>query len=214
MTSSKERALDLSESTIEAEKGKVIVRSSYFMKNKKKEDNQDDKSEINGAANDRSHRSIQENDCDSMSDARDETVAAVVKTAIVRSSYFQHKPSAGNGWYINSFNLFIKDDAPDDTINSFLVPLGDTEQSKENKRVIVRSSYFQHKRSAGTKENENCQDNSHVAAELQHTSPKASSENDCCEVRLKKRKVTFIDTAQTVSCFSIDVSLPFIFTSF
>nr|XP_009604428.1 exonuclease 1 isoform X1 [Nicotiana tomentosiformis]XP_033512784.1 exonuclease 1 isoform X1 [Nicotiana tomentosiformis] len=172
MTSSKERALDLSESTIEAEKGKVIVRSSYFMKNKKKEDNQDDKSEINGAANDRSHRSIQENDCDSMSDARDETVAAVVKNTIVRSSYFQHKPSAGNG---------------------------DTEQSKENKRVIVRSSYFQHKRSAGTKENENCQDNSHVPAELQHTSPKASSGNDCCEVRLKKRKVTFIDTAQTES---------------
>lgn len=184
------------------------------MKNKKKEDNQDDKSEINGAANDRSHRSIQENDCDSMSDARDETVAAVVKNTIVRSSYFQHKPSSGNGWYINSYNLLIKDDAPDD--NKFIFgSSGDTEQKeKENKRVIVRSSYFQHKRSAGTKENENCQDNSHVAAELQHTSPKASSENDCCEVRLKKRKVTFIDTAQTVSCFSIDVSLPFIFTSF
>ncbi|XP_019250467.1 PREDICTED: exonuclease 1 isoform X2 [Nicotiana attenuata] len=173
MTSSKERALDLSKSTIQAEKGKVIVRSSYFLKNKKKEDNQDDKSEINGAANDKSHRSIQENDCDPMSDARDETVAAVVENAIVRSSYFQHKPSAENG---------------------------DTEQKeKENKRVIVRSSYFQHKRSAGTKENENCQDNSHVAAELQHTSPKASPGNDCCEVRLKKRKVTFIDTAQTES---------------
>lgn len=83
------------------------------------------------------------------------------------------------------------------TINSFLVPAGDTEQ-KENKRVIVRSSYFQKNLA-----NENSQGNLDDAAELEHTNPKASSGDDCSERRLKKRKVTFIDTVQTVSCFSI-----------
>lgn len=145
----------------------MIVRSSYFLKNNKKEDIQDDKSEINEAANDKSCCSIRGNDYDSMSDAMNGAVVAAVKSAIPQSSYFQPKPSAQN------------------------VPAGDTEQ-KENKRVIVRSSYFQKNLA-----NENSQGNLDVAAELEHTNPKASSGDDCFERRLKKRKVTFIDTVQT-----------------
>ncbi|KAM3361947.1 exonuclease 1 isoform X1 [Capsicum galapagoense] len=168
ITLSKERSLDLSESKTRAPKKNVIVRSSYFLKNTKKEDIQDDKSEINEAANDKSHSSIRENDYDSMSDARNGAVIAAVKNANPRSSYFQHKPSARN------------------------VPAGETEQ-KENKRVIVRSSYFQKNLA-----NDNSQGNLDVAAELEHTNPKASLGDDCSERRLKKRKVTFIDTVQTV----------------
>lgn len=167
ITLSKEHALDLSESKTRAVTKKVIVRSSYFLKNNKKEDIQDDKSEINEAANDKSCCSIRGNDYDSMSDAMNGAVVAAVKSAIPQSSYFQPKPSAQN------------------------VPAGDTEQ-KENKRVIVRSSYFQKNLA-----NENSQGNLDVAAELEHTNPKASSGDDCFERRLKKRKVTFIDTVQT-----------------
>ncbi|KAK4361267.1 hypothetical protein RND71_020219 [Anisodus tanguticus] len=161
ITLSKEHALDLSESKTRAAKQKMTVRSSYFLKKNKKEDIQDDKSETNEAANDKSRSSIQENDCVSMSDARNGAVIAAVKNAIPRSSYFQYKPSAGN------------------------------EREREKKRVIVRSPYFQKNLA-----NENSQGNSDVA-ELEHSNPKASSENDYSERRLKKRKVTFIDTVQT-----------------
>ncbi|MCD7460153.1 hypothetical protein HAX54_042962 [Datura stramonium] len=182
ITSSKERALDLSESKTQAAKKKVIVRSSYFLKNNKKEDIQDDKSEINEAAGDKSCSSIQDNDYDSKADARNGAVIAAVKNAIPRSFYFQHKPSAPN------------------------VPAGDTEQKeKENKRVIVRSSYFKKNLAK-----ENSQGNLDVAAELEHTNPKASSGDDCSERRLKKRKVTFIDTVQTenasAECLEADTS--------
>ncbi|KAJ8549402.1 hypothetical protein K7X08_033109 [Anisodus acutangulus] len=161
ITLSKEHALDLSESKTRAAKQKMTVRSSYFLKKNKKEDIQDDKSETNEAANDKSRSSIRENDCVSMSDARNGSVIAAVKNAIPQSSYFQYKPSAGNG------------------------------QKRKRKRVIVRSPYFQKNLA-----NENSQGNSDVA-ELEHSNPKASSENDYSERRLKKRKVTFIDTVQT-----------------
>ncbi|KAL3376974.1 hypothetical protein AABB24_003412 [Solanum stoloniferum] len=164
ITLHKEHALDLSENKIRATKKKVIVRSSYFLKNNKKEDIQDDKSEINVVANDKSHSSIRENDYDSISDGMNGAVVAAVKNAISQSSYFQSKPSARNG---------------------------DTEQ-KENKRAMVRSSYFQKNLA-----NENSQRNLDVAAEMEHTNPKSSSGDDCSERRLKKRKVTFIDTVQT-----------------
>ncbi|XP_049371358.1 exonuclease 1 [Solanum verrucosum] len=167
ITLHKEHALDLSENKIRATKKKVIVRSSYFLKNNKKEDIQDDKSEINVVANDKSHSSIRENDYDSISDGMNGAVVAAVKNAISQSSYFQSKPSARN------------------------VPAGDTEQ-KENKRAMVRSSYFQKNLA-----NENSQGNLDVAAEMEHTNPKSSSGDDCSERRLKKRKVTFIDTVQT-----------------
>ncbi|KAL3376975.1 hypothetical protein AABB24_003412 [Solanum stoloniferum] len=167
ITLHKEHALDLSENKIRATKKKVIVRSSYFLKNNKKEDIQDDKSEINVVANDKSHSSIRENDYDSISDGMNGAVVAAVKNAISQSSYFQSKPSARN------------------------VPAGDTEQ-KENKRAMVRSSYFQKNLA-----NENSQRNLDVAAEMEHTNPKSSSGDDCSERRLKKRKVTFIDTVQT-----------------
>lgn len=177
---SKEHAQDLSESKTRAAKKKVIVRSSYFLKNNKKEDIQDDKSEINEAANDKFRSSIRENDYDSMSDAMNGAMVAAVKNAIPQSSYFQSKPSARN------------------------VPAGDTEQ-KENKRVIVRSSYFQKNLA-----NENSQGNLDVAADLEHTNPKASSGDDWSARRLKKRKVTFIDTVQTenasAECLEADTS--------
>lgn len=180
ITLSKEHALDLSESKTRPAKKKVIVRSSYFLKNNRKEDIQDDTSEINEAANDKPRSSIRENDYDSMSDARNGEVIAAVKNAITRNSYFQHKPSAQN------------------------VPAGDTER-KENKRVIVRSSYFQKNLT-----NENSQGNLDVAAELENTNPKASSGDDCSERRSKKRKVTFIDTVQTenasAECLEADTS--------
>lgn len=108
ITLSKERSLDLSESKTRAPKKNVIVRSSYFLKNTKKEDIQDDKSEINEAANDKSHSSIRENDYDSMSDARNGAVIAAVKNANPRSSYFQHKPSARNGQYINGSSFLSR----------------------------------------------------------------------------------------------------------
>ncbi|KAJ8545371.1 hypothetical protein K7X08_017954 [Anisodus acutangulus] len=179
ITLSKEHAPDLSESKTRAANKKVIVRSSYFLKNNKKEDIQDDKSEINEATNEKSRSSVPENDCDSMSDARNGAVIAAVKNAIPRSSYFQHNPSAGNG---------------------------DIEQKeKEKKRVIVKSSYF--RKNLGK---ENSQGNSDVAAELEYTNPKASSGNDYSERRLKKRKVTFIDTVQTenasADCLEADTS--------
>ncbi|KAL3345029.1 hypothetical protein AABB24_024136 [Solanum stoloniferum] len=166
ITLHKEHALDISESKTRAAKEKVIVRSSYFLKNNK-EDFQDDKSETNEAANDKTRSSIRENDYDSISDVMNGAVVAAVKNAIPQSSYFQPKASARN------------------------VPAGDTEQ-KKNKRAIVRSSYFQKNLA-----NENSQGNLDVAAELEHTNPKASSGDDCPERRLKKRKVTFIDTVQT-----------------
>lgn len=117
----KEHALDLSENKIRATKKKVIVRSSYFLKNNKKEDIQDDKSEINVVANDKSHSSIRENDYDSISDGMNGAVVAAVKNAISQSSYFQSKPSARNGQYIHNSKLCIKDDASSEalTINSF-----------------------------------------------------------------------------------------------
>uniref|UniRef100_M1AB16 Exonuclease 1 n=1 Tax=Solanum tuberosum TaxID=4113 RepID=M1AB16_SOLTU len=177
ITLHKEHALDLSENKIRATKKKVIVRSSYFLKNNKKEDIQDDKSEINVVANDKSHSSIWENDYDSMPDAMNGAVVAAVKNAISQSSYFQSKPSARNG---------------------------DTEQ-KENKRAILRSSYFQKNLA-----NDNSQGNLDVAAEMEHTNPKSSSGDDCSERRLKKRKVTFIDTVQTDNasgeCLEADTS--------
>ncbi|KAH0696919.1 hypothetical protein KY290_014338 [Solanum tuberosum] len=180
ITLHKEHALDLSENKIRATKKKVIVRSSYFLKNNKKEDIQDDKSEINVVANDKSHSSIWENDYDSMPDAMNGAVVAAVKNAISQSSYFQSKPSARN------------------------VPAGDTEQ-KENKRAILRSSYFQKNLA-----NDNSQGNLDVAAEMEHTNPKSSSGDDCSERRLKKRKVTFIDTVQTDNasgeCLEADTS--------
>lgn len=143
------------------------------MKNNKKEDIQDDKSKINLVANDKSHSSIRENDYDSMSDAMDGAVVAAVKIAIPQSSFFQSNPSAQN------------------------VPAGDAEQ-KENKRGIVRSSYFQKNLA-----NESSQGNLDVAAEM-------ASGDDCSERRLKKRKVTFIDTVQTDNasdeCLEADTS--------
>nr|XP_025885131.1 exonuclease 1 isoform X2 [Solanum lycopersicum] len=170
ITLHKEHALDLSENKIRATKKKVIVRSSYFLKNNKKEDIQDDKSKINLVANDKSHSSIRENDYDSMSDAMDGAVVAAVKIAIPQSSFFQSNPSAQNG---------------------------DAEQ-KENKRGIVRSSYFQKNLA-----NESSQGNLDVAAEM-------ASGDDCSERRLKKRKVTFIDTVQTDNasdeCLEADTS--------
>ncbi|XP_069150572.1 exonuclease 1 isoform X4 [Solanum lycopersicum] len=173
ITLHKEHALDLSENKIRATKKKVIVRSSYFLKNNKKEDIQDDKSKINLVANDKSHSSIRENDYDSMSDAMDGAVVAAVKIAIPQSSFFQSNPSAQN------------------------VPAGDAEQ-KENKRGIVRSSYFQKNLA-----NESSQGNLDVAAEM-------ASGDDCSERRLKKRKVTFIDTVQTDNasdeCLEADTS--------
>ncbi|CAN4082143.1 unnamed protein product [Withania somnifera] len=181
ITLGKEYALDLSESKARAAKKKVIVRSSYFLKNNKKEDVQDDdKSVINEAANDKFCSIIQENDFDSMPDAMNGAVIAAVKNSITRNSYFQHKPSARN------------------------VLVGDTEL-KENKRVIVRSSYFQKNLA-----NENSQGNLDVAAELEQTNPKASSGDDCSERRSKKRKVTFIDTVQaenaSAECLEADTS--------
>ncbi|XP_055806470.1 exonuclease 1 [Solanum dulcamara] len=181
ITLSKEHALDLSESKTRAAKKKVIVRSSYFLKNnKKKEDIQDDKSEINEAAIDKSCSSIRENDYDSMSDAMNGAMVSAFKNATPQNSYFQLKPSARN------------------------VHAGDTEQ-KVNKRVIVRSSYFQKNLA-----NENSQGNLDAAAELEHTNPKASSGDDCTERRLKKKKVTFIDTLQmenaSAECFEADTS--------
>ncbi|XP_049383765.1 exonuclease 1 isoform X2 [Solanum stenotomum] len=177
ITLHKEHALDLSENKIQATKKKVIVRSSYFLKNNKKEDIQDDKSEINVVANDKSHSSIRENDYDSISDGMNGAVVAAVKNAISQSSYFQSKPSARNG---------------------------DTEQ-KENKRAMIRSSYFQKNLA-----NENSQGNLDVAPEMEHTNPKSSSGDDCSERRLKKRKVTFIDTVQTDNasgeCLEADTS--------
>lgn len=97
------------------------MRSSYFLKNNKKEDIQDDKSKINLVANDKSHSSIRENDYDSMSDAMDGAVVAAVKIAIPQSSFFQSNPSAQNGQYIRISKLFIKDDVSSEalTINSF-----------------------------------------------------------------------------------------------
>ncbi|XP_015063835.1 exonuclease 1 [Solanum pennellii] len=173
ITLHKEHALDLSENKIRATKKKVIVRSSYFLKNNKKEDIQDDKSEINVVANDKSHSSIRENDYDSMSDAMNGAVVAAVKIAIPQSSFFLSNLSAQN------------------------VPGGDAEQ-KENKRGIVRSSYFQKNLA-----NENSQGNLDVAAEM-------ASGDDCSERRLKKRKVTFIDTVQTDNasdeCLEADTS--------
>ncbi|XP_059289775.1 exonuclease 1 isoform X3 [Lycium ferocissimum] len=182
ITLSNECALDLSESKTRAAKNKVIVRSSYFLKNNKKEDFQDDKRERNEAANDKSRSSMRENDFDSMADARNGAVLAAVKNAVPRSSYFQHKPSAES------------------------VPAGDTEEKeKEKKRVIVRSSYFQKNLA-----NENSHGNSDVAVELEHTYPRDSSGNDCSERGLKKRKVTFIDTVQTenasADCLEADTS--------
>lgn len=112
---SKEHALDLSESKTRAAKKKVIVRSSYFLKNnKKKEDIQDDKSEINEAANDKSCSSIREYDYDSMSDVMNGAIVSAFKNAIPQNSYFQLKPSARNGQYINNSKLFIKDDGSSD----------------------------------------------------------------------------------------------------
>ncbi|TMW89297.1 hypothetical protein EJD97_017394 [Solanum chilense] len=173
ITLHKEHALDLSENKIRATTKKVIVRSSYFLKNNKKEDIQDDKSEINVVANDKSHSSIRENDYNSMSDAMNGAVVAAIKIAIPQSSFFQSNPSAQN------------------------VPAGDAEQ-KENKRGIVRSSYFQKNLA-----NENSQGNLDVAAEM-------ASGDDCSERRLKKRKVTFIDTVQTDNasdeCLEADTS--------
>lgn len=126
---------------VRGEDGKVIVRSSYFLKKSTQVDNQFKENHVDDAASEKCGK-----------------VRGEDGKVIVQSSYFLKKSTQVN----NQFKDNIVDDAAIEkcgtSLSSFAYRSGSDDCEKKmkvvNKNIITRSCYFQHKPSKGSAQSE------------------------------------------------------------
>uniref|UniRef100_A0A5B7CBH9 Exonuclease 1 n=1 Tax=Davidia involucrata TaxID=16924 RepID=A0A5B7CBH9_DAVIN len=150
-----------------------------------------------------------ERECKSASDAGEGKMRTENIKVTVRSSYFQHKSVKENDLENKNEKLLVKDDVATDTCENTIPEracksasdAGDGKIRIQNKKVIVRSSYFQHK---SVKENDHDKENGKLKVKddittntCENTIPESASFCDnYFKGTIMKRKVSPVDSAQ------------------
>lgn len=198
-----------SQSKVRAEKGKVVVRSSYFLKSSTQDRNQVKKSYEDDVATEKCRATFADFGYRSVSDDCEKKTRTVKKNAIVRSAYFQHKPSRESINYDKSDNCLVKETIIHQD-KHFLGPYEVECKTTIDKGDGIWCSYSQQNSVSMNSqeiENVNLLDEDHLISDREkYAVPEISSFGiDILEGASKKRKAMMVDDGETVSATFLKV---------
>ncbi|KAI5670730.1 hypothetical protein M9H77_11094 [Catharanthus roseus] len=200
-----------SQSKVRAEKGKVVVRSSYFLKSSTQDRNQVKKSYEDDVATEKCRATFADFGYRSVSDDCEKKTRTVKKNAIVRSAYFQHKPSRESINYDKSDNCLVKETIIHQD-KHFLGPYEVECKTTIDKGDGIWCSYSQQNSVSMNSqeiENVNLLDEDHLISDREkYAVPEISSFGiDILEGASKKRKAMMVDDGETEDARRNDVRM-------
>lgn len=200
------------------EDGKVIVRSSYFPKKSTQVSNQFKDNNVDDAAIEKCATSLSSFAYRSGSDDCEKKMKIVNKNFIVRSSYFQHKPSKGRAQNEKSNNYLVNGTVLYDTHLSGLDEVEGKSTIDDEGKVIWSRHLHQNSVSRNSQDNKYemlLEEDSLARDRDEHAAPQITSFcTDIQEGPTKKRKAMVMDYVETVcTIFPKFISLWFCLTT-